>query len=93
MSKNYVDDYGVIIRFDMGSDITDATSKSINVKKPDGTTTTWSPDIYSTNFLEYQTVSGDLDQAGTWYVQPQISVGDFVGQGETASFVIYDDYE
>ena len=93
MAKNYVDDYGVIIRFDMGASISAATSKSINVKKPDGSTTTWSPDIYQTNFLEYQTVSGDLDQTGTWTVQPQISIGDFVGQGESATFTIYDDYE
>jgi len=93
MSKNYVGDYGVVIKLDIGTNISAASVKSISVKKPSGAVATWIPDIYGTNYLEYTTVSGDLDESGIWTVQPSISVGSFVGKGETSTFTIYDSFE
>jgi hypothetical protein len=73
----------------MGVDISAATAYEFNIKKPSGETTTWTPEIYGTNYLQYQILEDDLDETGTWLVQPAISVGDFVGLGETASFIVY----
>ena len=89
MSKTYVGDIGTIIRIDMGAAITGAAGLTIAVKKPDATTTSWTPSIYGTNYLEYTLIAADIAQAGIYYLQPYLELGGFLGKGETVNFTVY----
>ena len=90
IQKIYVGDIGTDIIVDCGSDISTATVHELKVKKPDRTIVTWSADILNTKFIKHITVSGDLNQSGTYTIQSHIvipSVGEWLG--ESASFVVY----
>lgn len=93
MTKHYVNEIGAIIILDAGADLSSATSLSIKVKKPDGTTVTWPANVYNlngqTNFVKYTTVEDDLDQAGRYELQPYIVFPTWQGYGETAHFLVY----
>ena len=91
--KTYKNDEGVYIHCNMGSAITGATNLSFHYKKPDGSTGYWTPVMNSSTVLEYQITTGELDQTGTWLVQPYLELGDFKGRGETSSFTVYDEFE
>ena len=86
--KHYINEEGTEIIVDCGSAITGATSLALKVKKPDGTLVSWTPIIYETNYLKYVVVSGDFNQSGTYYLQASLTLGAWVGLGETASFRI-----
>lgn len=85
-----VGDEGVRLMVDMGANVTQATliapaaAPEILYKKPDGSEGAWEIDgiIDGTKFL-YTTATGasDLDQAGVWILQPQFTLGDWVGRG------------
>lgn len=90
--KVYKDDVGTAIIIDMGQDISDATSLSLNVWK-NGTEEIWTPEVYESNYLRYVTVSGDLDVAGMYYLQPVLAFPDgWSGKGNTVNFRVYDEY-
>lgn len=88
-TKTYVGDTGTVITINCGSDISAATARSIAVKRPDATTTTWAASASGTESLAYTTVSNSLDQAGTWLLQPVVSIGGGSWRGETAQLVVY----
>ena len=94
MSKIYKDTTGVLIQIDMQEDISEATTKNILVRKGEGTTTTWSGSVSSTdnNVLEYTTVEDDLDEVGTYYLQPSLVFDDWEGEGETVTFTVYNSW-
>jgi len=101
-SKFYKDDAGIVISCDCVTDITGATSITVEYKKPDDTTGSWSatltgtydpdPDV-STQRIEYTTQPGDIDQEGVWHFQPKFTLGGWTGRGETASIRIYDSFD
>lgn len=93
IDKIYVDTVGLKIRVDAGRDITGATPTELHVKKPDGTTATWSATIADSNYLEYTTLAGDLDQSGTYRLQSVFTLSGWTGPGETYEFTIYDNYQ
>lgn len=72
-------------------DISTATVKSIIVKKPNGTTTTYTA-IFLTDGTDgkiyYDTVAGDLDSAGTYKTQGQISIDGGVYRSSVSAFVV-----
>ena len=90
MSKHYVDEVGSIIIVNTGIDLSGASTHQLKVKKPDGTTVTWNASVYSVgsnpNYLKYTSVSGDLDQAGEYKVQPYVVLSSWSGCGETSRF-------
>lgn len=94
MGKVYKDTVGVLIQIDMGEDISDASTISLLVSKGGGSTDTWTATVSSSdnNVLEYTTVDGDLDEAGTYYVQPSLVFSNWEGLGETITFVVYDSW-
>jgi len=73
MAKIYVGDIGTLF----------------NVKKPDGTMVTWTPSIFGTNYLRYYSVSGDLDSAGIWTIQPSLTLGTWTGSCNPVTFKVY----
>lgn len=93
MNKIYEDDYGVDLVIDMSEDISSATDISFYVRKPDGTFSSWTPTIYNSNFLKYTTSEGDLSQEGRYYLQPRLTIGDWVGSGNTVVFRVFSKVE
>jgi hypothetical protein len=75
------------------SDISSATTKEMIFQRPDGTALTTSASFVTDGTdgkIYYKTVSGDLDQAGIWYVQSYIAMPDFTGDTSIVSFVVND---
>lgn len=73
--KFYVGNYGFDILADYEISMADATSISFVVEKPSGATVTWSPvTIFENNSLRYVVEDGDLDEAGTYEIQPFATV-------------------
>ena len=87
--KIYVGDIGTEILIDMQEDISMATEHDLLVKKPDGSIVEW-PATTINNNLKYICKGGDLDQKGTYKIQPKIKVNGWSGLGETVSFQVYD---
>ena len=93
MGRVYVGDIGTIIEIDMQQDISTATSVALYVKKPDTTEVTWTPTVYNNNYLRYTLVSGDVDIAGVYKIQPYVEFTDWKGMGNTVEFTVYEKYQ
>lgn len=94
----YKDSVGVDVTINTRNDLTNAASCDIHVQKPDGTTTTWTPDditISVTNsIVYYTTVEGDLDQAGDYILQLHVTMVDGdVFYSDAIRWKIYDTFE
>lgn len=74
------------------NDISGATDSKIYYKKPNGTEGEWAASVVD-NRVEYQTVSGDLDQAGVYKLQSWVEIGAFQDRGDTVEFQVYDFFE
>jgi hypothetical protein len=95
--KHYVGEIGCEIIIDTGMDLSNALALQLNVKKPDGTLATWLASAYAFSSMQntgiiYTTVDGDFDQAGTYEIQPSITLSDWQGLAQTAKIVIYDKF-
>ena len=77
----------------MQTDITSATSYSLVVEEPDGTIVSWAPTISNTKYFRYITVSGDLDQNGTYKIQPRLTLGTWIGSGTICNLIVQDKIE
>lgn len=75
MAKIYVGDTGLVITANVGESTIGATATSFVVKKPDGTTATWTAAVKDDFNITYTTVAGDLSVAGQYKVQAQVSWG------------------
>ena len=89
MAKLFVDDVGTIILIDMGADISTATSLVLKINKPDATSTTWTPTIYSTRYLKYVAVTNDFNVVGKYTIQPQFTLGTWTGSGQEVYINVY----
>lgn len=93
MSKIYLGDVGLSVVVDVGQDISEASSCSIEVRKPDGSQASWEAETHTiageTNYLRHVTVDGDLDLCGRYLVQAHVSLLTWSGSGETTSFKVY----
>jgi hypothetical protein len=77
-----------LIKYDCKETVTAlSTMPKLNYRKPDGTTGSWVATL-STQYAQYQTVSGDIDVAGIWYVQPELSDGTKKFYGERRTFIV-----
>lgn len=89
MAKIYVGDIGTLFNVNMGENVSGGSSLTFNVKKPDGTIITWTPTLYGTNYLRYSSVSGDLDSAGTWVIQPSLTLATWTGGCDPVTFKVH----
>ena len=94
MSNPKVGDYPVRFTCNLGTDISLATVKQINFKKANGATlgpktAEWTNDG-TDGLIYYDTISGDLDGAGEWQIEPYIEDAGptFEYRGQTASFTV-----
>lgn len=89
MTKAYVGDTGTVISLDCGQDISAASARSIEVKKPDGTTTSWTASASGTNAIQFTTLAGTLDMPGRWLLQARVTLPSGQWRGETAQLIVY----
>jgi len=87
--KIYVDAVNVEIRIVMNEDVSLATTARLDVRKPSGTVVQWFADVVESSVLRYITQVGDLDEAGVYYVQPYLIIGDWSDYGTPANFKIH----
>ena len=87
--KIYVDALNVEVRIRMNEDVSLATLVRLDVRKPGGTVVQWVAGVTENNVLRYITQSGDLDEAGLYYVQPYLVIGDWADYGTPANFKIH----
>lgn len=89
----YVRHIGLPITIDMGTDISDATTTNILVRKKGGDAT-WTATVGSdSRSLEYTTVEDDIDVAGTYYLQPYIVTPSYTAKGKTVTMEVYEAYK
>lgn len=95
LGKVYKNIIGLIIQIDMQEDITDAVVPiTLSVRKGEGTLVEWSIySIHENQYLRYVTIEGDIDEIGTYYIQPNIVTGDWSGKCKTVSFHVYNTWE
>lgn len=89
----YQNDIGTIIEVDTQSDLTDAVTLEIKLKKPSGTILT--KDAYipvgltaEDGKIAYATITGDLDELGKYYGQAHIEGPDTDHLGNTFNFEV-----
>ena len=89
---HYTNEVGVVLQLNTGVDLTNASSVSINVLLPNGSTTIWAGTkvvIDRVNSgVQYITQSNDLYYPGTYQVQPVVTFDNWSGVGEIATFTI-----
>lgn len=80
--KIYVDTVGARVEIISHADlVTDVATVSISVEKPSGAIDTWTPTSIDATTSDncviiYTTQAGDLDEAGTYRVQPIVTMTD-----------------
>lgn len=89
MSKVYVGDIGTAIVLDTGTNLGTATAFSIEVRKPSGAVVSWAATVVETTKLRFVTVSGTLDEAGSWAMQAKVALPSGLWLGETATMTVY----
>lgn len=88
-TKTYVGDTATRITLDCGTNITTATARSIEVRKPDGSSASWAASLSGTDALYFDTLAGTLDMPGTWRLQAKVTIGTGTWLGQTVQLVVY----
>jgi hypothetical protein len=100
-NKIYIGDIGTLISVNMGEDISAAEDIVFKVKKPDNAEVEWDAEIGDEDivlkageilkageYFKYVSKEGDLDQAGVYYINPHLTLGDWIGSGDTVKFTV-----
>ena len=86
MAKYYVGSIGLTITLDTTTDLTLAPTTEIHWKSPSGATGTWVAAVVDGTKVQYSTIAGDIDEAGTWEFLAFVeTAGGFEGPGEPVS--------
>jgi hypothetical protein len=88
-TKVYVGDTGTAIILDCGQNVSAASARAIEVRKPDGTATSWAAVASGTDSVRFDTLAGTLDQAGDWQLQAKVTLPTGVWRGETVVLQVY----
>ena len=75
------------ITLECGIDVSSASSALVLYKKPSGTTGSWTGTATGTTVV-YDVEDGDLNEAGTWKVQPKVTIGGEDGYGDIKPLVV-----
>jgi len=84
----FLNDIGTLVNVNVGTDISGATVHRIKYVKPDGTSGFWEATISNSQYLQYITIDGDLDQIGEWIIQALITTVSGTWHGEIARFKV-----
>jgi hypothetical protein len=91
-SKVYTGDAGTELLLDTGTDISAASSVSIEARKPDGTEVSWTGSVSATTKVRYVSVAGTFDQAGTWRLQAKVTIGTGGWRGESVALRVFEKF-
>jgi hypothetical protein len=91
--KIYVGDVGTLFRVDCQTDISTATVRKLEIKKPDETTHDWTASLYGTDQLEYTIVADDLDQEGVYQGHAYVELPSGKWRGERFTFTVYSQWD
>lgn len=87
--KVYVGDVGTQIVLDCGQDISAASVRKIEVRKPDKTEVSWTATASGTNAVAFITLADTLNMAGVWQMQAHVTLPSGEWRGETAPLRVY----
>ena len=93
MSKVYVGDTGTAVILDCGQSIADATARSIEMLKPDGTNVSLTASASGTNSIQYLTLVGTFAAAGKYKLQAKVTTPSGLWLGETVELIVYDKWK
>lgn len=79
-----------LIKINCLYDISNASVFEIKFKKPNDETGKWVGTLSGTQYIEYQTVVGDLDVVGTWTLQAFVDWGVIEKFGNAVTFKVND---
>ena len=98
MSEIHVRDIGTVFKVriidestDAAIDISDATTKEIKFKNPNGTSATQTATFTTDGtdgYIEYTTVANDLDLHGSWQLQGFVSSATYQNNSEITRFEV-----
>ena len=82
----HVGDIGAVIGVDLANtvNLAAATATSIKYRKPSGDEGTWTG-IVNGEIVQYTTVSGDIDESGTWFIQATFELPTWEGSSKVVS--------
>ena len=83
----FVGDVGTVLEFDTGENLSTATSVSITVTKPDGTSVFWTATTSDTKIV-YTTLTDDLNQVGEYILQPYAEFPTWNGYGSRCYLLV-----
>lgn len=92
MTKSYIGDTGTAIVLDTGQALAGALSQTIEVRKPDGTLTTWSATVVESTKIQHVTLAGTLAQAGLYRLQAHVVMPSGEWLGEVAQLTVYPEF-
>jgi len=94
--KIYVGTAGLGVLINTCTDLTNATTVSIKVKKPNGVTATWVAEKITIDgnmtYVKHTTSEEDIDIPGVYELQAYAEIGTWAGRGKTVSLVVYNDF-
>ena len=90
--KIYKGDIGTIVLVDCGSDVSDAITQGLIIKKPDGKIAIWESEVYQNNYLKYVIEEDDFDQSGEYEGNAFVTLPTWSGRGHTFNFTVYDPF-
>jgi hypothetical protein len=88
-NKIYIGDTGTLIVLDCGQNISAATVRTIEVRKPNGTAVQWAAVASGTDSLAYTSLAGTFDQPGEWQLQARVTLPTGQWRGATVSLQVY----
>ena len=92
MSKVYTGDTGTVIVLDCGQDISAATGRTIEVRKPSGATASWSAVAEGTTGIKFTTMADSLDQSGDWRLQARVVTLSGAWRGEAVTLTVHPNF-
>ena len=72
-----------------GIDVSSASAAVVLYKKPSGTTGSWTATVSGNNVI-YDVQPGDLDESGSWSIQPKVTIGGEIGYGDIKPMLVLD---
>ena len=88
-NKSYLGDVGTLLKMDAGVSLVGANAVKIKYRKPSGDTGEWVGSI-NTQYVEYTTQVGDLDETGRWRLHIYVdNLTGWTGHGEMVSLHVY----
>jgi hypothetical protein len=88
----YVNQSYVTIELDTEIDLSAGSAPKIKYKKPSGVTGEWTATVVSTR-LTYELQDGDINQAGTWRLQGEITIDSRKAVTDAVNLVVKKEFE